>query len=509
MKKYPIGIQDFRKIREEHYVYVDKTEIIYRLLMRGSYYFLSRPRRFGKSLLLSTINEIFSGSRELFKGLWIENNWDWNKKLPIIHLKFSKSDYQELGLRQALINELDKSAVELNIVLSRPTLKERFEELIVKASALGKVVLLIDEYDKPIIDYLEQPEKANENREILKQFYSIIKDSDPFIRFLLITGVSQFTKVSIFSDLNNLSDISIHPAFNALTGITQEELETTFADEIKTYALDNPSVLDDLKSWYNGYTWNGKQTLYNPFSLLQYIESGQFDNYWFSTGTPAFLVNVIRQQGQFTLDEGAYTSLSSLAQFDVNHLEFKPMLFQTGYLTFASVNFSEGICKLKYPNKEVKASLEQYLLAAYRHGQVGDALPLVFQLRDAFKDNNIDQVVTIINTLFSTIPSPLWRGATELHYHALIHLSFSLLGTYMQSEVNSSNGWFDALVQTDTYIYALEFKLNKSAAEALQQIADKQYLAPYALSEKRKIAVGINFSSKKKQVADFLVEEKM
>ena len=286
---------------------------------------------------------------------------------------------------------------------------------------------------------------------------------------MLITGVSQFTKVSIFSDLNNLSDISIHPAFNALTGITQEELD--------------------------------------PFSLLQYIESGQFDNYWFSTGTPAFLVNLIRQQGQFTLDEGAYTSLSSLAQFDVNHLEFKPMLFQTGYLTLASVNFSEGICKLKYPNKEVKASLEQYLLAAYRHGQVGDALPLVFQLRDTFNDNNIDQVVTIINTLFSTIPSPLWRGATELHYHALIHLSFSLLGTYMQSEVNSSNGRCDALVQTDTYIYALEFKLNKSAAEALQQITDKQYLAPYALSSKRKIAVGINFSSKKKQVADFLVDE--
>ena len=310
MKKYPIGIQDFRKIREEDYVYVDKTKIIHQLLMRGSYYFLSRPRRFGKSLLLSTINEIFSGSRELFKGLWIENNWDWDKKLPIIHLKFSKSDYQELGLRQALINELDKSAVKLNIVLSRPTLKERFEELIVKASVLGKVVLLIDEYDKPIIDYLEQPEKANENRDILKQFYSIIKDSDPFIRFLLITGVSQFTKVSIFSDLNNLTDITLRSPFNTLLGITQNEVEEYFSDELAHIAqrdeLNTETLMEKIKTWYNGYSWDAKETVYNPFSLLNFIQYGQFDNYWFSTGTPTFLVNIIRQQGKFILDEGEY-----------------------------------------------------------------------------------------------------------------------------------------------------------------------------------------------------------
>ena len=330
MKKYPIGIQDFRKIREEGYLYVDKTEIICRLLMRGSYYFLSRPRRFGKSLLLSTIHEIFSGNRDLFKGLWIDNNWDWNKKHPIIHFKLSKSDYQELGLRQALISELDKSAAILNITLSKPSLKERFEELILKASVNAKIVLLIDEYDKPIIDYLENPDKANENREILKQFYSIIKDSDPYIRFLLITGVSKFSKVSIFSDLNNLSDITFHPQFNDLGGITQQELETNFSEEIKSLSEYNPSVLNDVKLWYNGYTWNGKQTVYNPFSLLRFIESGQFENYWFSTGTPTFLVNFIREAGKFTLDEEEYTSLSSLSQFDVNHLEFKPMLFQTG-----------------------------------------------------------------------------------------------------------------------------------------------------------------------------------
>lgn len=506
MRKYPIGIQDFRKIREEGYLYVDKTEIIYRLLMRGSYYFLSRPRRFGKSLLLSTIHEIFSGSRDLFKGLWIDNNWDWDKTNPVIHFKFSKSDYQELGLRQALISELDKSAAILNITLSKPSLKERFEELILKASVNAKIVLLIDEYDKPIIDYLEQPDKANENREILKQFYSIIKDSDSYIRFLLITGVSKFSKVSIFSDLNNLSDITFHPQFNALAGITQQELESNFSEEIKSFPEHNPSVLNDVKLWYNGYTWNGKQTVYNPFSLLSFIESGQFENYWFSTGTPTFLVNFIRQAGKFTLDEEEYTSLSSLSQFDINNLEFKPMLFQTGYLTFSEVNFSEDSCKLKYPNKEVKASLEQYLLAAYRHTQLGEALPLVLMMRDAFNNNDIDQVITIINTAFSTIPYDLWRGATELHYHALVHLTFSLLGSYIQSEVHSANGRCDALVQTDKYIFALEFKLDKTAEEALEQIILKEYLAPFTLSPQQKIAVGINFSSEHKKVENYLVQ---
>ena len=186
---------------------------------------------------------------------------------------------------------------------------------------------------------------------------------------MLFTGVSKFSKVSIFSDLNNLSDITFHPQFNALGGITQQELETNFSEEIKSFSEHNPSVLNDVKLWYNGYTWNGKQTVYNPFSLLKFIESGQFENYWFSTGTPTFLVNFIRQAGKFTLDEEEYTSLSSLSQFDINHLEFKPMLFQTGYLTFSEVNFSEDSCKLKYPNKEVKASLEQYLLAAYTQCQ--------------------------------------------------------------------------------------------------------------------------------------------
>ena len=353
---------------------------------------------------------------------------------------------------------------------------------------------------------MELPEKANENREILKQSYSIVKDSDPYIRFLLITGVSKFSKVSIFSDLNNLADISFHPDFNALAGITQQEWEYNFADDIKLLEKENPSVLSDVKQWYNGYSWNGKETLYNPFSLLRFVESKQFENYWFNTGTPTFLVNIIRKAGKFTLDEDESTSISALSQFDVNHLEFKPILFQTGYLTFAKVNFAEDSCQLKYPNKEVKSSLEQYLLAAYRQGPLSDALPLVLRIRDAFNRNNIAQVIDIINTAFSTIPYDLWRGATELHYHALVQLTFSLLGSYLQSEVHTAQGRCDALIKTATHIYALEFKLDKTAEEAVNQIFEKGYLTPYIYEPQQKIAIGINFSSELKKVEHYIVK---
>ena len=504
---YPIGIQDFRKICEGDYLYIDKTELIHTLLTQGNYYFLSRPRRFGKSLLLSTIKEIYSGSRELFEGLWIADRWDWGKRHPVVHIKFAKSDYQSLGLRQAIIQELDKSAVELGIHLSRPTLKERFEELLVKtAQAQGKVILLIDEYDKPIIDYLEDQEKAKENREILKQFYSVIKDSDPHLEFMLITGVSKFSKVSIFSDLNNLKDLSIHEQYNNLLGITQQELESQFNDRLHEIAvlrkIEFNTFIAQVKNWYNGYNWSGTDTVYNPFSLLNFLQDGQFNNYWFATGTPTFLVERMRSEGRFQWDADEFVALLTLANFDIEHIELTTILFQTGYLTFSELNIMEGWCKLDYPNQEVKASLEQLLLAAFQH-RIGSGLPTVLQLRQALERNNLDRVIQIINTVFSDIPSDLWKGATELHYHALVHLTFSLLGNYLKSEVNSSLGRCDAIVQTATHIYAFEFKLEQSAAIAIQQIIDKNYLGPFQLDARQKIAVGINFSREKRGVDEF------
>ena len=506
MKNLPIGLQNFGKIREDNYLYVDKTEQIYPLLS-GKYYFLSRPRRFGKSLLLSTIKELFSGSQDLFKGLWIENKWDWSQTHPVIYLKISSIDYQRLGLYDALSKELSEIALELGVTLKETALKGKFRELITKASVKGKVVILIDEYDKPIIDYLGDTAKTRENKTILKEFYSIIKDADPYIRFLLITGVSKFSKVSIFSDLNNLNDMTLHPKYTTLCGITQAELEQYFAEPLTELAVTNPTIKEDIKKWYNGYSWDGINRVYNPFSLLRFMEARSFQNFWFETGTPTFLVELIRKNGIFELNSQAYISLLTLLEFDVDNLNFQTILYQTGYTTIDEVNFMEGWCRLRYPNREVEVSLQQFLLSAYRYTHPGDALPLVLQLRNALNTKNIGEVISIINTAFATIPYDLWRGATELHYHALVHLTFSLLGTYMQSEVHSAKGRCDALIQTPQYIYALEFKLDENAEIALHQIEEKDYLTPYLQLNQEKIAIGINFSSEKKAVEAYLIKE--
>ena len=381
MGKYPIGIQDFREIRVGGYTYIDKTEQIYQLLDTGKYYFLSRPRRFGKSLLLSTIEHLYQGEKSLFEGLWIERHWDWSKRYPVVHIKMSRSDYQRLGLEQALLNEVERAAVRLGIELRRVTLKERFEELLALGSKQGQVVLLVDEYDKPMIDYLSSLDRLEENRSILKQFYSIIKDSDSYLRFFILTGVSRFSKVSIFSDLNNISDISVLPNYNDLVGISEQEVESHFIDRIKEIAEKQDksyeSLKEEIKEWYNGYNFSGEETLYNPFSLLSFMRDGVFNNYWFSTGTPTFLVELIRNHGQYVLDDNAFVSLLTLGDFDTSNMDYTSVLFQTGYLTLKEIHFEEGWCRLQYPNREVQASLEQLLLGAYRYGQAGSGLPSV------------------------------------------------------------------------------------------------------------------------------------
>ncbi|WP_353485433.1 AAA family ATPase, partial [Haliscomenobacter sp.] len=262
---YPIGIQDFREIRTKGYHYFDKTAFIHRILTEGKHYFLSRPRRFGKSVLVSTIKEIFSGSRELFEDLWIEKNWDWSKQHPVVHLLFSSINYQKRGLAAALSKEIEAIATGFSILLDNQELKDQFRELLQKlAHTQGRVVLLIDEYDKPIIDYLETPEQAKANREVLKQFYSVLKDADPYLEFVFITGVSKFSKVSIFSDLNNLKDLSINERYNNLLGVTQQELESQFNDRLHEIAALRKTEFDvflaQVKNWYNGYNWSGTDT---------------------------------------------------------------------------------------------------------------------------------------------------------------------------------------------------------------------------------------------------------
>ena len=519
MRKYPIGLQSFKEIVTGGYVYVDKTEHIHRLVTTGKYYFLSRPRRFGKSLLVSTLQALYEGKKELFAGLFIADKWDWSQTNPVIVVYFNSFTLRGNDLDAVLQNAMREQAKAQNIALTTQfeggNFKAGFlfQELIQKLHAKTgrKVVVLIDEYDKPIVDYLEEINIAEANRNTLKSFYGILKPADEHLELVLLTGVSKFAKVSVFSDLNNLRDITLKAEFSDLVGITQTELETNFEQEISTFAQEKGLAKDEflaqIKHWYNGYSWGGTQKVYNPFSLLNFFaDRGDFRNFWFSTGTPTWLVQEVLKNRDFD-----FTNLeiaeSSLESFDFKNLYPPTLLFQTGYLTIKSYNETDRIYTLDYPNEEVRSSLYQYLLQAFRFKESDASVPHILRLRAALRENDLEAAIQTINVVFSTIPYDLWQRENEHFYHALIHLTFTLLGVYVQSEVHTSRGRCDAMVHTDKYIYAFEFKLDKTAQEAKDQIFAKGYLTPYAQNGKQRFAVGVNFSTQLKAVESWLAVE--
>jgi len=365
LRKYPIGLQSFRKIREGGYVYIDKTEIIHRLIKTGQYYFLSRPRRFGKSLLVDTIEELFKGSKELFEGLWIYNNWDWNIAHPVIRFSFANIGIKTRGLEAAINGALEENANRLGIALTKVNYDLRFRELIEKAAQKGNVVILIDEYDKPIIDFLDEPKLMEGNRSVMKNFYSILKDSDRHIRFLLMTGVSQFSHVSVFSDLNNLRNITLVSKFAAIVGITQTELEENFASEIQELKKQRPDILTQIKDWYNGYTWDMLSWVYNPFSLLNFMDEPKFRNYWFASGTPSFIARQLKKEGVYDM-ENIQLGESALSTFEADNPNPGSLLFQTGCLTIKDISPSGQVYQLGFPNREVRNSLLDGVPNTYR-----------------------------------------------------------------------------------------------------------------------------------------------
>ena len=502
MKKYPVGLQDFQKIRSENYVYIDKTSFVWQMANWGGYYFLSRPRRFGKSLLVSTLDYLFQAKKELFTGLDIEDKWDWTKTNPIIKISFSNIGHKDLGLREAINKSLDATAKSYDITLETTYNAGKFKELIETLSAkLGSVVVLIDEYDKPIIDYLgTDTQKAIENREVLKSFYSILKDADPFLKMVFITGVSKFARVSIFSDLNNLKDLSIDNNFESICGINQEELEQNFVEELIEHDAEK------IKKWYNGYSWGGGSSVYNPFSLLNFFAGdGGFKNYWFETGTPTLLINLAEKLNLYDFEKIKVTAIQ-LSAYDIEKLQIIPLMFQTGYLTIKHYDAEDNLYVLNYPNEEVRQSYLGMLADAYTH-QDDPVIVLATEIRNALKVFNLKKVESIFNTVFKSIPYEIWQKENEHYYHAIIHLTFRLLGIYVESQVQTSDGRIDAIVQNKDYVYVFEFKLNGSAKDALQQIKDKGYLVPYQNQNKICIGIGINFSVETKKVQEMLWEE--
>ena len=512
LKKLPIGIQDFKKLREQNALYVDKTEIIFRLIDQGSYYFLSRPRRFGKSLLISTLAAIFSGEKELFKGLWIEDKIEW-KKHPVIRIDFTGDSVKELGVKVAVRGMIDAHAERYGVELVKEDNRGRMGELVMKLHKKTEmqVAVLIDEYDKPIIDNLENIEQAEENRDILKDFYGVLKPLDPHLKFVFLTGVTKFSKIAIFSDLNNLDDITITERYSTMLGLTTEEIDHAFANRIpdtcKKLALTREQFDEQLKFWYNGYSWDTKNFVYNPFSILKFFINNSFENFWFSTGTPTFLVNFIREKGLDITDLEEYpVTQTFFDKFDIKKIDIISLLFQTGYLTMKRKD-EYGFIMLSYPNEEVRGAFSDNLLESYAHQEQSEISKAMREMMLALEENSLDIFCKEVNTLFASIPHQIFIAKKEAYYHSIIYLVLKLLGVYIETEVSTSRGRLDAVIKTKNFLYVIEFKmLPVTAEQALTQIKKKGYAKPYATDSREKFMIGISFNPEKREIGEMKIE---
>ncbi len=508
--RYPLGIQDFRRLRTDGYAYVDKTRQIIGMLDAGVALFLSRPRRFGKSLTVSTLAELYGGERgrPLFEGLWAESNWDFAKmERPVIWLKFNDLDPVN-GFEPALVRELhylaERMGHELDRTIEEPS--QLLRRLIDKASGSHpsrRCVVLFDEYDKPIVDYLDDIELAEKNRASLKRFYGVLKGAGSQLQLIFLTGVSAFSKVSIFSDLNHVVNLSLDPVAHTVVGITAAELEGAFAAQLDV--TDVPR--DTIRQWYNGYSWGGasEERVYNPWSMFNFLRTRELENYWFSTGTPTWLVRLLRDRGRYD-PAGVIAGRLDLTGFRVDDIDTTAALFQTGYLTVAS-SLSGSEYMLDYPNLEVRQSLARMLLASYLGVHDRETRAPVRAISSAFRQNDLATVFAELNALLAGVPYDLWQRGDEGILHAIVHLTFSLVGVEVRSEVHTSKGRCDSLVETATHVYALEFKRDRAVAEALAQVRERGYLVPYAASAKTRVAVGVAFDSAARGIGDWGVEE--
>lgn len=513
MKNLPLGIQTFSKIVTDDYIYVDKTKDIYNLFIDGGqYYFLSRPRRFGKSLLISTLSELFAGNRELFKGLWIEDKIEW-KKHPVIHIDFTTIDYENDDLlKESLTETLDKIGSKYGIQLTTVSYKTRFGELIERLSADGKVVILIDEYDKPIIDLIGKREVAEANRKILANFYSIIKSSDQYIEFAFLTGVSKFSKVSVFSGLNNLRDITLSKQFATLLGCTQEELLFYFSAHLdrlsKESGITREPLVEKVKEWYNGYSWDGENLVYNPFSIINLFKENVFKNYWFSTGTPTFLVKLAQQHAAILpVIENLPVSDYAFDSYDIDHMTISPLLFQTGYLTIKKITVKddENRYHLDYPNREVRQSFLKNLFREFTRQDGAFSSRMLERISEKVKADDLEGLLQETKSVFAAIPYHIFIDERESYYHTVVYLILKLSGARILSEDPTNLGRMDAVLETEKRIYIMEFKMG-SEQEALAQIKEKGYHEKYMNSGKEIILAGISFDPEKRNIGVWTTE---
>lgn len=515
MIKYPIGIQSFSLLREGGYLYIDKTFYIHKLISEGKYYFLGRPRRFGKSLLLSTIEAYYLGKRYLFNGLAIDGLTDNWEPHPVFRLDLNNRDYKDEG---ALIKELNENLEiwesEFGREKSDRDVEERFAYIIRRAcEQTGKrVVILVDEYDKPLVGNIERPELAESYRGTLKAFYANLKSMDEYIEFAMLTGVARFSKVSIFSDLNNLRDISFEEGFSAICGITEDELNVYFEQGIAALAKKCDTSVretcDALRSRYDGYHFSrNSRGIYNPFSLMNVFLKNSFGSFWFETGAPTFLIRLIRSQN-WKLGSLAPVQISALDLESGGIMSHNPIvvLYQTGYLTIKGFEAEFEEYTLDYPNLEVKQGFLSNLAAYYLEPEEQPAQFSIARFVNEVRSGDIDSFMRRLESCIAGIPY-VEKGSAEATFQNAIYLIFTLMGLYARVESRTSNGRIDLVVETDRFVYIFEFKVDKSAENALSQIRKKEYWLPYVSSRKDIFLIGADFSSAERRLADWIVEK--
>ena len=513
-KIYPIGIQNFEKLRRGGYFYIDKTALIYQLVKTGSYYILSRPRRFGKSLLISTLEAYFQGKQELFEGLAMEKlEKDW-EKYPVLHLDLNTEKYDT---SESLENKLNGVLVEWEKMYgaepSEKSLAMRFEGVIKRACQQEgqSVVILVDEYDKPMLQAIGDDALQKSFRDTLKAFYGALKSQDGCIKFALLTGVTKFGKVSVFSDLNNLNDISMWNKYIDICGVSEQELYDNLDAELHEFAnvqgVTYEEICDRLKEMYDGYhfTHNSKG-MYNPFSLLLAFDRNEFKSYWFETGTPTYLVELLKKH-HYDLHRMAHeeTDEQVLNSIDSESTNPIPVIYQSGYLTIKGYDDRFGIYRLGFPNREVEEGFVRFLLPYYANvNKVESPFEIQKFVREV-ESGDYESFFRRLQSFFSDIPYELAREL-ELHYQNVLYIVCKLVGFYVKAEYHTSEGRVDMVLQTDKFIYIMEFKLNGTAEEALRQIEDKHYARPFATDSRKLFKIGVNFSAETRNIEKWLVE---
>ncbi len=508
MKKLPIGIQTFSEIIKNDYVYVDKTGIAAQLIDRYKYVFLSRPRRFGKSLFLDTLHNLFEGKKKWFTGLAAEKDHDWSKSYPVINISFGRGNFRSPeALQVTILEELKDNEKRLGVHCDISVVSARFSRIIKAAQEKYKqpVVILIDEYDKPILDNIDQPQMAGFAREELKAFYSAIKGNDAHIRFAFLTGVSRFSKVSVFSGINNIVDISLKPQFSTICGYTQHDVETVFAKYLQGVNMN------EMKRWYNGYHFLGEH-VYNPFDILLFLDNNQiFKSYWFETGAPTFLVNLLKQQNFFLpILNNIKAGEELLTSFDIDKISPITLLFQSGYLTIKEV-LQDGVMTeytLGFPNLEVSAAFTNSLLDIFAPPEQKSTVRI--NLYRALKNGDMEGFKSAIHALFAAIPYHNYTNNDisryEGFYASVIFAWLSSIGVQLIVEDCTNKGRIDMSVEMDDTIYLIEFKVDMPEEKVLEQIKSKDYAEKYQSRGKKIILIGIGFSSKEKNVTEFLWE---